>query len=466
MMIHLAKFLRGKPHLFLEFDEHRGEAGLITRLEAFRDEVKEYEAARRRTPHSPERVARGEPERGEAYRRRRFVLPYFADHALAFSGAMRGVGIEARVLPPPDAHSIALGERYATGKECHAFAVLAGDLIRFSRSSRRGGEVFYFPGTDRLCLLAQYDRAMSILLDDLGVHDLEVLSPPARVLFEILGSAGLKLLWQGLVAVDLLVKAACERRPYERTRGLTDRVHEENLKDIEEGLAAGAFGPAWKRCVERLESIDIRPEKRPLIGIAGDIFTRQHQVANHHLYHRLERMGCEVWPGPFMVDDVDFGLQMSVRRKFKEKRILESLAAEFLHLRKNVETWKIKRQLKGRLERGSEPGFRQVLDYASPYLSPENNRVLLLNIAKMVDFARRGADGVVNVICLNCMLGRVSEAITARIRRDFGGIPIPTLVFSGADSPPENTKLEAFVYQVMRRASRERAEEPPPWGGG
>jgi len=27
-------------------------------------------------------------------------------------------------------------------------------------------------------------------------------------------------------------------------------------------------------------------------------------------------------------------------------------------------------------------------------------------------------------------------------------------------------RLEAFVYQVMRRASRERAEEPPPWGGG
>ena len=83
-----------------------------------------------------------------------------------------------------------------------------------------------------------------------------------------------------------------------------------------------------------------------------------------------------------------------------------------------------------------------------------HSRVLLLNIAKMVDFARRGADGVINVICLNCMLGTVSEAISAQIKRDYERIPIPTLVFSGTDSPSENTKLEAFVYQVHRFAQK------------
>ena len=102
----------------------------------------------------------------------------------------------------------------------------------------------------------------------------------------------------------------------------------------------------------------------------------------------------------------------------------------------------------------SEPAYKTVLEMAKPYIHPDNNRILFLNIAKMVDFARQGADGVINVICLNCMLGTVSEAISAQIKRDYDRIPIPTLVFSGTDSPSENTKLEAFVYQVQRFAER------------
>ena len=47
----------------------------------------------------------------------------------------------------------------------------------------------------------------------------------------------------------------------------------------------------------------------------------------------------------------------------------------------------------------------------------------MLNVAKMVDFARRGADGIVNAVCFNCMLGTVSIAVTGRIREDHEGVP-------------------------------------------
>ena len=36
---HLEQILDGRPALALEFDEHRAEAGLVTRLEAFLDEI-------------------------------------------------------------------------------------------------------------------------------------------------------------------------------------------------------------------------------------------------------------------------------------------------------------------------------------------------------------------------------------------------------------------------------------------
>ena len=46
--MHLEQMLDGRPALFLEFDEHRAEAGLVTRLEAFLDEI---EGARLRGGH-------------------------------------------------------------------------------------------------------------------------------------------------------------------------------------------------------------------------------------------------------------------------------------------------------------------------------------------------------------------------------------------------------------------------------
>ncbi len=453
-MKHLTRILSNNPHLILEFDEHRGEAGLITRLEAFWDEINQLQTRKPKRDLSENGRGKKRKQRRGTTLKRSFVLPYFADHAFAFSGAMKGIGLSAEVLPMPDEQSLALGEQHSSGKECHAYSIIAGDLIKFARSERKGNEIYYFPGTKDICLLAQYGDGMNYILDDLGINDLEVLSPSGGFLFRTLGTSGIKLLWQGLVAIDLLVKAACELRPYEVHKDQTDKIHQQNLVAIEKGLANGSFHAAWTECVERINDILIRKERRPIIGIAGDVYTRQHPIANHGLFHKLEKMGCEVWPPPLFVDEIDFGMRKSISDNFKTKKYRDLVAAGLLSLRKDFETWKIKKKLRGAMDRFSEPAYKTVLESASPYVGPENNRILLLNIAKMVDFARRGADGVVNVICLNCMLGTVSEAISAQIKRDYNRIPIPTLVFSGTDSPSENTKLEAFVYQVQRFAQK------------
>ena len=165
-------------------------------------------------------------------------------------------------------------------------------------------------------------------------------------------------------------------------------------------------------------------------------------------------MGCEVWPPPLFIDEFDFGMRKSISQGLKSKKFRDLAVKGLLNLKKDFETWKIKKILKVAMDRFSEPAYKTVLEFAAPYISPENNRILLLNVAKMVDFAKRGADGVINVICLNCMLGTVSEAISAQIKRDYDRIPIPTLVFSGKDSSSENTKLEAFVFQVQKFAQK------------
>ncbi|MBN2244618.1 MAG: hypothetical protein JW755_02115 [Candidatus Aminicenantes bacterium] len=451
---HLAKILVDKPHLFLEFDEHRAEAGLITRLEAFWDEIADYTIQDKRRIYKP--VFIEEKTSVRSYREKKFVLPYFADHVFAFSGAMRGIGMKTEILPMPDEESVSLGEDASSGKECHAYSIIAGDLIKFAKSERKGGEIYYFPGTKNLCLLSQYGEGMNYLLQDLDIKDLEVLAPPFDFMTGLLGIDGLTLLWSGLVSIDLLIKASCEKRPYELEKGITDKIHRMNLADIEEGLAQRSLASALKRCARRLRSIPIYPEERPLIGIAGDIYTRQHPVANHNLFLKLEELGCEVMPAPLFVDEVDFSVGKKISKAVNNLDLPGGAGAGLIHLRKEWQRRKIRKQLKGAVKSVREPGYKDVIRFTSRYLHQDNNEILLLNIAKMADFAVKGASGVINAVCFNCMLGTVSEAIAARIQSDFNDIPVPTMIFSGTDVQVEKTKLEAFVFQVKNYHERHK----------
>ena len=265
---------------------------------------------------------------------------------------------------------------------------------------------------------------------------------------------GLKFLWQGLVAVDILVRASCALRPYETRRGATDAAHAANLRDIEAGLAAGDLGPALGRCAARLKGIPVKKDRRPVVGIAGDIYTRINPVANHDLFLRLEELGCEVWPSSFFVDEVDFDFDRTLRKKVVGRKYGASSILALLYLRKELEKAKVRRKLEAAIPLAKDPAYGEIVRHTLPYVGLDANHLLFLNVAKMVDFARRDADGVINAICFNCMLGTVSAAISAGVRSDFAHIPIPTFIYMGSEHASERTRLEAFAYQVRQYAAR------------
>jgi len=77
----------------------------------------------------------------------------------------------------------------------------------------------------------------------------------------------------------------------------------------------------------------------------------------------------------------------------------------------------------------------------------------------MVDFARKGADGLINVICFNCMLGLTSAAISSRIKSDFENLPIPTLIYGETENTSASSRLEAFVEQVKARYRKKKLNQ-------
>jgi len=454
---HLEKILDGKPSLFLEFDEHRGEAGLITRLEAFIDEVR----AHREGGSGSEAQLAMTPAPSVRAGDRKFYIPFFSDHAYAFSGALRYAGHDAVVLPPPDEESLRKGEKHSSGKECHPYAILAGDLVTLARSlpGDRTDAVFFFPGTSVPCLLPQYGPGHRLILERIGVDRLDIVTPSTAEMVDLFGVPGGYRLWRGLTAIDLLVKAVCRLRPYERVKGTVDAIQEDNLRDLEHAVEGGDILETTQRCITRLQSTPIYDEawgmsRRPVIGVAGDIYTRGNRFANLDLFEQLEQMGCEVWPSPFFVDVFNFGIRRDLQRSIDRRNPAEFFQKGSLLLLKEIGEQRIVRLFREKFRYMEEPDYETVKQLASPYVGERGNHILMLNIAKMIDFAVRGADGIINAMCFNCMIGSVSASIIDRLRRDHGDIPAINLVYGGTAGSSQMLKLEAFLHQAKNFAAR------------
>ncbi|MBI4860267.1 MAG: hypothetical protein HY815_08390 [Candidatus Riflebacteria bacterium] len=442
----IGEALQERPHLILEFDEHRGEAGLVTRLEAFVDQIEgtRGRAVSPRGPRSEESDPREMPGKGARVR-----LPYFADHAFAFSGLWKSQGYDAQVLPLPDEGICALGEKHSLGKECHPYAMIAGDLLDLHRKHPDEDLVFYFPNSAVPCLLQQYGRGMQILLNELGIKNLKVCSPTGTELFSEFGIDACDTFYQGLFAIELLAKAVCQIRPYEKMKGATDAIHRQNLLRIESAIGQGQVLEALDECLRQLAAVEVnRGERYPIVGVTGDVYTKVNPAANRDLFRWFEDRGIEVWPSPFQIDYLDFGISRRVLQSISNWNFSNFVVDASILLRTTIDSWRIRYTVGDRISRLEEPGYREMQRLAAPYMPNDAHEILFLNIAKIVDYARSGADGIVNAVCFNCMVGNAAAAIIEKIRRDYHDVPIVTAVYSGREDPSRKMILEAFVTQV------------------
>jgi len=443
---------KGKPYLQLEIDEHSADAGAITRCEAFLDSLKNVKT---------KKVPSLKREKAKTDRTKKIYIPYMCDHSFAVAAAFKACGVDADVFPESDEETLYWGRKLTSGKECYPCILTTGDMVKLVKDPNFDSEraAFFMPSGDGPCRFGQYHRFHRLVLDDLGFHHVPIYAPNQdETLYNdlgIMGSQFTRLGWQGIVAVDLLMKKLLETRPYEREKGRSDKVYQASLKRVcETILEEGDLVEALRKSVEDFKAIGVdEPGTKPLIGIVGEIFVRLNRFSNEDVIRKIEQFGGEVWMAP--LTEWILYVNTIAKKKSLKKRSFSNLLKVFLtdYYQKKDEH-QLEKIFKGHLRNFGEPKTNSIFRKAKPYLDSSFEGEAILSVGKTIDFAKRGASGIVNIMPFTCMPGTIVSTLLKRYQEENNNIPITNMAYDGQEQTNTLTRLEAFMYQAREFQNR------------
>ena len=100
------------------------------------------------------------------------------------------------------------------------------------------------------------------------------------------------------------------------------------------------------------------------------------------------------------------------------------------------------------------PSVEQRIEMASPYICPDIDPVVTINVAKAEGYAVQGCSGIANLIVLNCVFGSLATAIYKNVQREHNGVPVLTMIYDGLKQTNAKTRIEAFVHQAKSYQER------------
>lgn len=462
----LQEIFGSRPSLFLEFDEHRADAGLATRVEAFAHRVAAWRNREKRDAgNSRQETAGGHVDYRSIFclashqDEPEYIIPFFSDHAYAFAGALASKGIKARVLPLPDHNSYEAGVTLSGGKQCHPFQLIAGDLVNLALSGDLPkGAIYLVPSTQTSCLITQYVPTIQMYMDTLNRSDVRVMGTNSVELLERLGALFVFDMGKALLGIEYLSRLRFEMRPYEIEKNSVDKAYARALEILYQRHVANRINKGIMEAAQTLAAVPTRNRgSKPVIAITGDAYTRVNPAANCGLFSLLESLGCEVWPSPTMVDIVMTGQEIQTRQYWETGRPLDMLSSWGMALVNNLGANRVIKNFKGLLTNLTEPHADDVLKYTHGLLPGEPELLVTLNVAKHVDFANKGVDGILNVYCLNCLVGTATTSIFKGLIERTAGVPMMPLVFEAMGNTHIRNRVEAFVHRVKRNRQEKLA---------
>lgn len=474
----------GEPCYMMQIDEHTGDAGVITRIEAFADtatgekRIEEFQ------------VIRTDDKSIKRLEGRRLWIPYASEAARVLAASLKAYGIDAKALPRSPDPGMNLSRAAISEDVCLPALMTTEDMLyRIQQPDFDSTKEAFFQGNSGgPCRFGMYYMLQRRILDKLGLEHVDIVTLGSKSEHGGLGTHFAMVTWDGFVAHDLLQKMLHHTRPYEINPGESDAVYERYLQMIcdmmpehkersEDGFGKlkSLFGTSHLGPIQDVLhlaqrdfwQVQRRDEKRPLVGIVGEFYVRIHDGANQDIVRKIERCGGEAWLAPatefFIYANLIGKILAGERWKDTgDKKNLKELIARWVnHKLASRDEHALYHATLPFLEEFDDIGPEEVIREGSKYVHYTFGGEAICSMGKSEDFAKRGLAGIVSVIPFNCMPGNTVTALSQALRKRHGNLPFLNLDYDGFIDSSRDAKIANFMWQVKERWSgREVCEDP------
>ena len=236
----------------------------------------------------------------------------------------------------------------------------------------------------------------------------------------------IKRVCYGAVFGDILMKCVYRMRPYELEPGIVNRKHkiwEQRVISFLEGssVSHGQFKKMCREMVHEFDLIPISDEKKPRVGIVGEILVKFLPDANNHLVELLEEEGAEA----VMPDLLDFMFYSFYNSNFKAEYLGKSTKAAKLCNMAISALEAYRGFLRKELERSDRftapPHIEELAEYAKPIVSLGNQTGEgWFLTGEMVELIKQGAPNIVCTQPFACLPNHVvGKGVIKELRRKY-----------------------------------------------
>ncbi|MEJ2101483.1 MAG: hypothetical protein P8X68_16115 [Desulfobacterales bacterium] len=411
-----------------------------------------------------------------------------AAHLVA--ATFKSFGIHARVLETYK--GLDMGKKHTSGKECFPCQITMGDVLFFLKQEQEKlgpafdpqNYLYFLPEADGPCRFGMYNKYQRMVLDSFpGLEQVKIVSITATDGYSLEGLIEQdrmldfrKASYIAVVVADILERLLWRIRPYEKQKGITDDFIEGSMQEMESFFEIHGVDNDFGRILDKLEEIikqaktliDPMIPKKPLIGIVGEIFLRMHVNANQNLIRVLERHGAEVvnaslaeWVnyityGQLRESKHHFRLNLMqfnfTRLKSDLQKMLSSRADLFYQEMRQRQFYKRATHLID-LEHDHKVGHLERLLKKEDIFTFDVTTETCLSIAAILQFAKEGYNGVVNVYPFTCMPGITTSAIIKPVMNRMR-IPYLDTPYEASIQPGRETAIRTFMHQATQHFQR------------
>lgn len=423
-----------KPYLILELDEHDSNVGYETRIEAAVRSFQNH-AKKGSVRPAPDRLLPLNLQSITKIRDKTLLFPCFDPLcAKLLEAVLLKEGIDARMVPLAE-KTIQKGLRTNRG-QCIPVNLIAQsymDYIEDNLLDPAQTAVWSFDSRRVACNIRMYPQMIKALMEQAGNGMEKVDAYIGNLSLSDISIAASVEAYFAYMFGGMLRRVGCKIRPYEKEKGITDRVLAESLNILYNTLLGGrSKDDDLARVIGLFRKIATNAGKRPQVAIFGDLYARDNDVFNQQLIHCIEEYGGEVITTPLN----EFAKLIAtpyIRRWFMEGEVISAIYAKTMvalvgQLEKSY--YQMFHEFVDEFALDTDIDYREIYDYFN--VKPQHCGESADNLIKIAVLSRHYPD-ISLFVQTNpafCAAGAITEAMAPRIEA-YTGIPVVTLNYDG-----------------------------------